>query len=84
MEKLLLYVKLKPPRIKTCGNERKIRLTLNNSQFYTHFLPLEVFTKKHAKIGTIQAPFFSLFSTKKFPQLVNSRKKPYPSNSGNK
>jgi hypothetical protein len=41
-------------------------------------------TKKHAKMGTFLNIFFSLFSTKKFPQLVNSRKKPFPTNSAHK
>jgi hypothetical protein len=35
-------------------------------------------TKKQAKMGTFLNKFFSFLSTKKFPQLVNSRKKPFP------
>jgi hypothetical protein len=37
-----------------------------------------------AKMGTLLISFFSIFLTKKFPQLANSRKKPFPSNSAHK
>ena len=40
-----------------------------------------MFDQKHVKIGTLLNAFFSLFLTNKFPVLVNSRKKPFPSNS---
>jgi hypothetical protein len=40
--------------------------------------------KKHAKLGTFLNIFFSFFSTKKYQQLVNSRKKAFPSSSSHK
>ena len=48
------------------------------------FYPPDFWQKTHAKLGTFLNTFFSLFLTKKFPQLVNSRKKPFPFNSAHK
>ena len=76
--------KIRTQTDKYCGNESKIRLTHKIHRFTPIFLPPELLTKKHAKMGTFLNIFFSLFLTKKFPQLVNSRKKPFPTNSVHK
>ena len=59
---------------KYCGNESKIRLTRKICRFTPIFVPPELLTKNHAKMGTFLNIFFFTFLTKKFPELVNSRK----------
>jgi hypothetical protein len=86
VEKMLctLWIRIRTPTDKNCGNESKIRLTHKIRLFMPIFLPPGFLTKKHAKMGTFLNKFVSLFLTKKFPQLVNSRKKPFPTNSAHK
>ena len=79
-----LHVKLRPKRIKIVEMRAKSVSWVKIRRFTPIFLPPGFLTKKHAKMGTFLNIFFSLFLTKKFPQLVNSRKKPFPSNSAHK
>ena len=79
-----LHVKLRPKRINIVEMRAKSVSWVKIRRFTPIFLPPGFLTKKHAKMGTFLNIFFSLFSTKKTPQLVNSRKKPFPSNSAHK
>ena len=67
-------------RRSSCGEKSH----LHNPTTLTTFLPPGFLTKKHAKMGTFLNIFFPLFSTKNFPLLMISRKKPFPSNSTHK
>jgi hypothetical protein len=69
---------------KNCGNESQICLTLKIRRFTPIFLHPGFLTKKTSKMGTLLISFFPIFLTKKLPILVNSRKKPIPTNSAHK
>ena len=85
---------VKNPGGKKKGVKRRILCVKRILHSFPHFLSVgavilhEVqqwfLTKKHTKMGTFLNTLFSLFLTKKFPQLVNLKKKPFLSNSAHK
>ena len=72
---LLLHVKLETV---------EIRSTFKNSPFYAHFFPSKLMTQKVFKMGISSSILLTICFTKKFQQMMNSRKKPFPSNSAHK